>query len=94
MIRRGTYHYSIFHPSSYDGGKFKLPYYTKHKLRVEITDETDKGYKIKFLAFHEDGRGPGTIARAQKHKVILDEPKEAPREISPDREIKLPYKDN
>lgn len=91
-MKRGTYHYTVWHPSSYLGGKFRLPYFTKHNLRVEVVDETDKSYKVKFLAFHEDGRAPGTIARAKKEKVTLDET--APREVSPDREIKLPYKDD
>lgn len=103
--RRGTYKYTVWHKARFDGITWRPKHFTHHSLRVEIVEELAKQYRIKFLAYHEDGRGPGTIARASKDSVTLDADKGDivaqttvqpfyDSEGKPIREIKLPYKDD
>lgn len=41
----------------------------RHRLRVEIISESPTRTKIRFLEFHVDGRGPGTIANVKSRNV-------------------------
>ncbi len=78
-MNKGTYNYRV------RVGDVLHPY----KVRCEITRDTGKAYYIKLLGFHYDGRRPGDTMIVHKRNVKLDEP--AP---PPDREVRLPYRDD
>lgn len=96
---KGTYNYTVWHKGRYDDrGKYHPAHGTRHKVRVEVLETLNSQYRVKFLAFHEDGRGPGTITAVNKSNVKLDVAPAQGDNITPahgiDREIRKPYKED
>lgn len=60
---RGTYSYTVLNHSE--------PYYTKHRLHVEVLGETAKSYLVKYLSFHHNGTAPGYKTWVRKRKVLI-----------------------
>lgn len=57
-------------------------------LRVEILEQTDTRFKVKFLQSHADGRKPGTVASVKRKSVKID------KVVQTELFNRLPYKDN
>jgi hypothetical protein len=60
-MKRGTYHYTVFHPS--DNTR------SNHTLLVEIIAETAVSYRVKYLSYHQNGNGPGYVTWVLRRKV-------------------------
>lgn len=64
------------------------PHITKHRVRVEIIDAGPARTKVRFLEYHIDGRGPGTMTSVKSRNVKQNGINCAP--VS----CRLPYKDD
>lgn len=64
--------------------------FTTFSMPVEVLERINMRYKIKFLAYHADGRPPGTIILVQARN--LHDRDNAPM-VRPKNGNKLPYKD-
>lgn len=96
-MANATYYYTEFVPAHFEGDKFIAKHYKKRSLRVEIIEEGLKRTKIKFCAFHADGRPPGTVSTVTTEKVVSDAWVKDTRDTidkSLGREIRKPYKDD
>jgi len=78
-MKTGTYHIKIFDWNDRFVSKF---------IRVEILDETEKSYLIKYLQVGAFRDGIGTKKWVRKHNIKLDR---VP--IPNPNIIRLPYKD-
>ena len=47
---------------------------TVFKLKVEVLEYLDQRVRVKFLDYHVDGRGPGTITVVAKKKPKYSSP--------------------
>lgn len=86
-MKLGTYHYK-YAVSVYP--RVQLSHFT---LRVEVLEEKMQStlrYKVRFLQFHADKRGPNTVTWVKASSVKLDDAAPA----APLREVRLPYKDD
>lgn len=92
--RRGTYKYTVWH----HGTLTAAPYYTHHTLRVEVLEALPASYRVKYLGYHQNGRGPGHISTVRQKTVTLDMIPEEPNAYTPtdgiERDIRKPYKDD
>lgn len=90
-MKIGTYVYGIItNPGDIDKK------YERHLMKVEILEETDTRYRVKFLNFHADGkRGPGATTWVQKKSVKIAQPKtvELPKPGPRPDHYKNPYND-
>lgn len=66
-----TYVYKVLasHPAELDKR------YDVYSMKVEILDEREKQYFVKFQGFHKDGRKPGSTTWVYKKSVRLATPK-------------------
>lgn len=64
----GTYSYS-FAVSVYP-----LIQVQRFSLRVEVLQKSGTRLKVRFMQFHADKRGPGTITWVQARNVQIDNP--------------------
>jgi hypothetical protein len=80
-----TYHYRT---SNYRGG------YTSHLIRVEIIDESDKSYRVKYLEPGTFGQYAGTVKWVRKRNLsnIMGAGMTV-RTVPHLEETRLPYKD-
>lgn len=80
-----TYHYRT---SNYRSG------YTSHSIRVEIIDESDKSYLVKYLEPGTFGQYAGTVKWVRKRNLsnIMGAGMTV-RTVPHLKEIRLPYKD-
>ena len=78
-MRRATYHYRL---RDFKGG------YTAHKVRVEIVNESEKSYQVRYLEPGTRGQYAGTVKWVRKRNIRwAEEVRTIPIEI------RLPYKD-
>ena len=84
-MKLGTYKYKHQVGARDNYGEAVLTAFT---LRVEILEERGERYRVRFMQYHADGRGPNTTSLVLKKNVIADDV--APREVPP---LRLPYKD-
>lgn len=59
-MRKAVYHFRAY---DFQGG------YTPYSTNVEIIDESDKSYKVKFLQCGPNKQLPGTITWVRKQHV-------------------------
>jgi len=65
----------------------------EHTLKVEILEVDGARVRVKFLGYHADGRGPGSISKVYAKNVSSP----APEKIDAFKhytEIRKPYKDD
>lgn len=93
MAKLGTYTYKQFTGQVLDTrhNRYK-PTFAICTMRVEVVDETQRKYRVKYNGFHANGARPGTLAWVGKEKVKLDA-EEPPTPTAPRGEVRLPYKD-
>ena len=63
------------------------PYIARHQMRVKVLALNYPRSRVKFMEYHVDGRGPGTIATVKTSNLRLDRGKVPPIEM------RLPCKD-
>lgn len=94
----GYYNYKTY---SYASGRPVLT--GTHRLRVEVLRATLRKYYVRYLGFHADKSAVNSLHWVKQEKVELDDPAaDIPRqEIDPvknqprpQRDIRLPYKDD
>lgn len=86
----GYYEYGVADysmPRRADGS----PRVTKHRVRVEIIEVGPTRTKVRFLEWHIDGRGPGTITSVKNRNVTIGTRLIVTR---PTVEYRRPYKDD
>lgn len=87
-------------------GFYPVKTFTWYEMKVELIEDTGKRWRIKFLGYHADRRGPGTITTVDYKSIKrsggdgsieVKDPKPVEK-INPFRqydadEIRKPYKD-
>ena len=71
------------------GGGGGGPGIARRRMRVEVVAAGATRTKIRFLEYHADGRGPGTVANVKSRNVRYESVQHRP--ITPYR---LPYADD
>jgi hypothetical protein len=66
------------------------PHILKHRLRVEVLFRGDAWATVRFLEWHVDGRGPGTVTRVRNRSVRCDDNYINPPAVP----YRMPYKDD
>lgn len=106
MKKLGTYTYKRYLGQAQHRSGRTNPVFELLTLRVEIVDETQRKYRVKYLGFHASGEQPGGLHWVGKDKVKLDEVRlltgivgdttnhAAPSSRIDFDNIRLPYKDH
>lgn len=81
----GTYRYS------YAVARYPVLQLSRFSLRVEVLEEKNGRYKVRFMEYHADQRPPNTVTWVKATSVKLDEGVQD----KPQRAVSwLPYKDD
>lgn len=51
---------------------YPVPFYVLFSMRVRIHGETEKSYRVEYMARHENGRPSGSLAWVRKGSVKVD----------------------